>query len=191
MKLIYLKFVKMKQQAISNKQQGYNYEKIIFGLFVIFIILQIIFWDINKLWWVKTEAMMDAWSFEHILSWISVGFLIMSSNYKIFEKKIWFDSTKINTRYFDLVWVLFLAFAWETIEHYLEVWIAWETVKIWFQWVEYWPNRIIFDPLMLVFWYFLARKYTKIIAPARFLSVVWLIVHVFIFPHSMYLHEIF
>ena len=179
----------MKQQAISNK--GHNYEKIIFILFFLFIILQIIFWDINKLWWVKTEAMMDAWSFEHILSWISVGFLIMSSNYKIFEKKIWFDPTKINTRYFDLMWVLFLAFAWETIEHYLEVWIAWETVKIWFQWVEYWPNRIIFDPLMLVFWYFLARKYTKIVAPARFLSVVWLFVHIFIFPHSMYLHNLF
>ena len=168
-----------------------NIELIIFGIFIFFIIIEIFLWNFHKIWWLKTEAMMDVWTIEHVLSWISVWFFIMSSNYKVFEKKIWFDPSKINTRYFDLMWVLFLAYFWETIEHYLEVWIAWDAVKYWFQWVEYWPNRIIFDPLMLVFWYFLARKYTKIVAPARFLSFIWLIVHIFIFPHSMYLHYIF
>lgn len=168
-----------------------NYGKIFFWFFILFIIIEISLWNYHKIWGLKTEAMMDVWTIEHVLSWISVWFLIMSSNYKIFEKKIGFDSEKINTRYFDLMWVLFVAFAWETLEHYLEVWIAWDVVKNWFAWVEYWPNRIIFDPLMLVFWYFLARTYTKIVAPARFLSFVWLIVHIFIFPDSMYLHKIF
>ncbi len=168
-----------------------SYWRVIFLLFIFYIIIHLIFFDIKTLWWVKTEAVMDVWTIEHILSWISVWFLIMSSNYKIFERKIWFDPKIISTRYFDLIWVLFLAFLWETIEHYLEVWIAWETVKFWFQWVEYWPNRIIFDPLMLIFWYFLAREYTKFVSPARFLSFIWLFVHIFIFPHSMYLHDLF
>lgn len=46
---------------------------------------------------------------------------------------MWFDSKKINTKYFDLIWVWFLAYLWETIEHYLESWIAWWAVEYWFQ----------------------------------------------------------
>lgn len=146
---------------------------------------------LELIWWLKTESLMDVWTIEHVLSWISVWFFVMSSNYKVFEKKIWFDHKKINTRYFDLVGVLLFAFLWETIEHYLEIWLAWESVMFWFQGVEHWGNRIIFDPLMLIFWYLLARKYKKIVAPARFLSLIWLLVHIFLFPHSMYLHNIF
>lgn len=141
------------------------------------------------IWWYKTNSCLDVWSIEHILSWISIWFFVISTNYKIFEKKLGFDPKKINTRYFDLVWVLFLAYFWETIEHYLETWLAWNAVAYWFQWVEFWANRIIFDPLMLVLWYYIARKYPKIVAPARFLSFIWLFVHIFIFPNSMYLQQ--
>lgn len=143
------------------------------------------------IWGVKTVACMDVWTIEHLLSWLSVWHTVKNSNEKVFEKKMNIEKDNILTRHFDVIWVLFLAYLWETIEHYLEVWIAWETVKYWFQGVEYWPNRIIFDPLMLVIGYLIVKKYPKLVTPARIGSLIWLIVHIFVFPHSMYLHELF
>jgi hypothetical protein len=43
---------------------------------------------------------------------------------------------------------------------------------------------------MLVIGYIIAKRYPSLVMPARILSVVWLFVHVFVFPHSMYLHEL-
>ena len=37
----------------------------------------------------------------------------------------------------------------------------------------------------------IAKGNPNLITPARIVSLIWLLVHVFIFPHSMYLHEIF
>jgi membrane protein YdbS with pleckstrin-like domain len=87
--------------------------------------------------------------------------------------------------------VLFLAYFWETIEHYLEMGLAGGMVEYWFQGVEFWPNRLIADPAMLVIGYFIATKNPRLVVPARVLSLLWIIFHVFIFPHSMYLHELF
>ncbi len=95
------------------------------------------------------------------------------------------------TRHFDIIGVLFLAYLWETIEHYLETGVAGKAVEYWFQGVEYWPNRIIFDPLALVIGYLIAKKYPGLVIPARICSLIWLSVHIFIFPHSMYLQEMF
>jgi len=83
--------------------------------------------------------------------------------------------------------VLFLAYAWETLEHYLEIglWGAW--LKYWFQWVEFWANRIIFDPLLVYLWFLLGTKYPKLVLPARIFTATWLLIHLFIFPNSMYL----
>ena len=64
-------------------------------------------------------------------------------------------------------------------------------VKYWFQGVEFWPNRLIFDPLMLILGYLIVKKYSFLVNPARVLSLIWLLTHIFIFPHSMYLHDLF
>lgn len=77
----------------------------------------------SMLWGEKTHALFDVWSIEHFLSGISIGYLVMTQNFKTFQKKIGFDATQIQTRYFDVMWVLFLAYFWETIEHYLETWL--------------------------------------------------------------------
>lgn len=146
---------------------------------------------LELVWWVKTIAMMDVWTIEHILSGLSVGHAVKSKNHKVLKEKLWIDAHTITTKHFDVIWVLFFAYLWETIEHYLETGLAGEAVKYWFQWVESWPNRIIFDPLMLVLGYLIAKNFPKLVLPARILSVIWLFVHIFIFPHSMYLHEIF
>ena len=84
-----------------------------------------------------------------------------------------------------------VAYSWETVEHYLEIGLMGEVVAFWFQGVEFWANRIISDPLITVVGYYIAKQYSKLVIPARIISIIWLLVHVFIFPHSMYLHEIF
>ena len=143
------------------------------------------------IWWLKTIAMMDVWTIEHVLSGLSVWHSVRKNNHKVFKKKLWLDECAIMTRHFDIIGVLFLAYLWETIEHYLETWVAEKAVEYWFQGVEYWPNRIIFDPLALVIGYLIAKKYPQLVIPARICSLIWLSVHIFVFPHSMYLQEMF
>lgn len=145
---------------------------------------------LETIWGVKTSAMMDVWTIEHILSGLSIGLIVSKQNIKVFNK-IGVDLKQITTKHFDLVGVLFAAFIWETLEHYLETGLAGNAVQYWFQGVEYWPNRLIFDPLMLIIGYLIVKKNPKLVVYARALSVVWLFVHIFIFPHSMYLHELF
>ena len=142
------------------------------------------------LWGLKTIAFLDVWTLEHILSGISVGSLVKKKHKKsllphIFEKK-----QDAILKYADIMVVLLVAFAWEALEHYLEMGIAGDRVAYWFQGVEHWSNRLISDPLMLVLGYMIAKKYPKVVLPARIFSIIWLVVHVFIFPHSMYLHEL-
>ena len=142
-------------------------------------------------WGLKTSSLMDVWTIDHVLTGMSVGCFSLFFNKKIQAKY----SVVVGDRSFctiiDIVMVLFLAFLWETLEHYLEMGLMGPHVEYWFQGVEYWANRFIFDPLMLVFGYMYIRKYPSQINVFRVLSVMWLVVHIFIFPHSMYLHEVF
>ena len=143
------------------------------------------------IWGFKTIAIFDVWTFEHLLSGISIGALAAAYNNKIFKNKVDISSRDIKTRYFDLILVLLAAYSWETVEHYLEVGLLGDVVAYWFQGVEFWPNRILSDPLITVVGYYIAKGNPKLVIPARIMSLIWLLVHVLIFPHSMYLHEIF
>ena len=142
------------------------------------------------IWGVKTVAIFDVWTFEHFLSGISIGALAVRCNMNILKNKLNLDNREIKTRYFDLIFVLLVAYAWEAVEHYLESGLTVDVVTYWFQGVEFWANRIISDPLITVAGYYIAVAKTKLVTPSRILSLIWLMVHVFIFPHSMYLHEI-
>jgi hypothetical protein len=154
---------------------------------------------LEPLWGLKENAIFDVWTIEHFLSGVSIGTAVMIHQKKnlgkIFEKVIgkFFHAKKIkwmNIRY-EIYILLMLAFVWETIEHYLETGLLGETIKYWFYGVEFWPNRLISDPLMLILGYMVAKKFPTMVWPARILSIVWIIFHVFVFPHSMYLHEFF
>ena len=85
--------------------------------------------------------------------------------------------------------MLFIAYFWETIEHYLETGLLGSKVMFWFQGVEAWDNRFISDPLMLLLGYWIVKRWPKLVWPARIFSIVWLFFHIFIFPHSMYLQD--
>ena len=143
------------------------------------------------IWGVKTVAIFDVWTFEHLLSGLSIGALAVRCNTKIFKYKLNINSLNIKTRYFDIIFVLLAAYAWETVEHYLESGLAGDVVVYWFQGVEFWANRIISDPLITLVGYYIAIVMPKLVTPARIVSLMWLMVHVFLFPHSMYLHKIF
>jgi len=143
------------------------------------------------LWGLKTVAVFDVWTYEHILSGLSVGNLVKNSNKKHLKKH--YPNLKVNifTKYrFDIVLLLCIGFLWEAVEYYLEQGLAGKAVEFWFQGVEFWPNRLIADPLMLVIGYIFIQRFPKLVWPARCLSLTWLIVHIFVFPHSMYLHTL-
>ncbi len=138
----------------------------------------------------KTHAVFDIWTIEHLLTGISVGFAVKKNNYKVFQKVLNVIKHNHYSLWFDMNGVLLAAYLWETLEHYLETGLAGARVEYWFQGVEFWPNRLIADPLILVLGYMIARKWPFLVWPARFFSATWLILHVFIFPHSMYLQEL-
>lgn len=139
----------------------------------------------GTLWGLKTIAVFDSWSIEHFITGISIGAIIATQvsrdTYEL-PKKFFFR--------YHLYKILFIAFLWETFEHYLEEGLAGAKVEYWFQGVEFWGNRLIADPLLVALGYFLVLKYRKIALPGRVFSAIWLVFHIFVFPHSMYLHEV-
>ena len=140
------------------------------------------------IWGVKTEASFDVWSIEHLVMGISVGWLADKISTAMIRKVQTSDSlrTKIN-----LIIVLLVAFIWECLEHYLETGLWGKNVEYWFQGVEHWSNRLIFDNVMVVLGWYIYGKKDRLIWFARVFSVVWLTSHILVFPHSMYLHRIF
>ncbi len=146
----------------------------------------------------KTVAFFDLWSIEHIVSGISFGSLAFLHTRKKFSNVVaQFGATlehlaekqrAVLTR-FDVITVLFIAYFWETLEHYLETGLLGPKVVYWFQGVEAWDNRFISDPLMLLLGYWIVKRWPKLVWPARIFSIVWLYFHIFVFPHSMYLQD--
>jgi len=147
---------------------------------------------LEMLWGLKTLAAFDVWTIEHILSGLSVGGLagsfVKKNLSKVRPTLNMFHSSIIK---YEIIFVLFMAYLWETLEHYLETGLAGGVVAHWFQGVEFWPNRFITDPLMVVLGYYLVKRFPRLVTPARILSFIWLYVHIFIFPDSMFLHHVF
>ncbi len=139
-------------------------------------------------WGDKTSALFDLWSIEHVLSGISVGYVVRWHHRRTFDRLLGrahaIESWRIN-----LAGVLCLGFAWECIEHYLETGLAGAAVEYWFHGVEMWANRLIADPLLLVAGYAIAKRYPIAVLPGKIASCAWLLLHLFL-PHSMYLQEL-
>jgi hypothetical protein len=147
---------------------------------------------LDWIWGLKTVAMLDAWSFEHLLSGMALGSRVRKSNLAHFQRHYPEGVIKEATqRRMDYGGVLLLGVLWEVLEHYLEEGLTGEVIGYWFQGVEFWSNRLVADPLLLLMGYWVVRRYPRLILPARAFSLIWLLVHVFVFPHSMYLHYLF
>lgn len=140
------------------------------------------------IWGLKTEAAFDVWSIEHLVMGVSVGWLSMYLTTRIIgDEKI---SDKLKLR-ISFIITLLIAYMWETLEHYLEIGLAGHAVEYWLQGVEHWSNRLIFDNLMVMSGWWIYQQQNKMVWFARVFSVIWLFVHIVIFPHSMYLHQLF
>jgi len=136
------------------------------------------------IWGDKTLAYFDIWSIEHLVSGITLGSLII-----FIYDKLNIKEKDANYKWLYYISVIFVAYLWESLEHYLESGLINETVTFWFQGVEFWGNRLITDPLLLILGSFLYLRYNQLVKFSRIFSGVWLISHIFIFPHSMYIQE--
>lgn len=163
---------------------------------------------LDLLWGWKTTALFDVWSIDHFMSGVSLGSAVIATNHKqlklFWESKAkhlrkgeyakvkkFFTHKKSHIAHFDVVAVLCVAYIWETLEHYLEAGaIPWDRMIYWFQGVEFWANRLITDPLMVLLGYLVAKRFPRTVWPARVFIVLWLFVHIFVFDHCMVLHEI-
>jgi len=153
---------------------------------------------LDIIWGLKTTAIFDVWSLEHLLNGLSIGAGVLIFNHKnlgqIFStlNDRLFPGRLINIikRKYDLILILFLAYFWESFEHYLETGLAGQRVVDWFYGVEFWPNRLLADPLLLVLGYLIVKKWSQLVWPARAFSMIWLFFNIFIFPHSMYLQKL-
>jgi len=154
---------------------------------------------LDVIWGLKTTSMFDAWSFDHFLNGLALGTSVLIFNKEYLGRAIFnLKDNSLSTQYinglkyrYDLILLLLMSYFWEAVEHYLETGALGKTIEYWLQGVEFWPNRLIADPLLLILGYLVVKKWPRLVWPARTICFVWLFVHIFIFPHSMYLHEIF
>lgn len=145
---------------------------------------------LDILWGLKTHALFDIWSFEHLLSGVSIGHLVCQCNNSVVSKLFWKQRYSNRMYYFDIIGVLFLAYLWETTEIYLEMGVVGEAVQYWFHGIEFWANRIICDPIVTLAGYLISKWSIKTVLASRLFIIVFLFIHIFIFPHSMYLQEL-
>lgn len=136
-----------------------------------------------QLWGLKTISFFDVWSFEHLLSGMSIGNLIVlyiKKHFSILNKKLIMQ--------LEFIYILALSYMWETFEHYCEIGLLGYRVKYWFYGVEDFYNRFFSDGIIVLLGYLIIKKYPKYVNRARIISFIFLYVHIFIFPNSMFLH---
>lgn len=148
------------------------------------------------IWGDKTIAMFDVWSIEHLVNGIAMAgaaaFII-----KQMLKKI--DMSPQTQKILSFFMVLTGALLWECAEHYIEAGILpgviGARVTFWFQGVEHWSNRIIGDNLTVItgwfiYYRFIYNKKPNIALAAKIFTTIWMLVHIFVFPDSMYLQRL-
>jgi hypothetical protein len=144
------------------------------------------------LWGFKTEAAFDLWSLEHLANGIAMAFSAQVITKKLFKSP---ELSPAQRNTISFILVLVISLFWENVEHYLEAGILpgliGERITYWFQGVEHWTNRLIADNIMILLGWFIYTKQNKLFWAARIFSTVWMLVHIFVFPHSMYLHTLF
>ncbi len=136
----------------------------------------------------KTQAWFDIWSIEHFVAGATLGgavLYLMRRSLKIDAAGL--KKSPVTASYF--LAVIGCSYAWESIEHYLETGLLNLAVTTWFHGVEFWGNRVVTDPLLVILGAGLYLKAPRA-GPAAFaFSLTWLLVHVLVFPHCMYLQE--
>lgn len=99
------------------------------------------------------------------------------------------EGSAITIRTF-IISTLLIAFAWETLEHYLEA-DSTPLIMHWMQGVEFWGNRLLADPAAVLSGALLQRAYgtPRTAFVIRCCIAVWLAVHLFVFADCMVLQR--
>jgi hypothetical protein len=144
-----------------------------------------------QIWGYKTSAMFDLWTLEHFVNGIALAGLAVLITGMIFKKE---EVNPSSLKIINFILMLTLALLWECIEHYLEAGILpgkiGESVTFWFQGIEHWSNRLIGDTLAILLGWFVYTKKKGLAIPAKIFTTIWMIIHIFVFPDSMYLHRL-
>ncbi|MDR2136457.1 MAG: hypothetical protein LBO76_07565, partial [Treponema sp.] len=147
---------------------------------------------IMLIWGLKTEAAFDLWSLEHLANGIAMAAFARMVTGKFLKFN---DSNDALRKFVEFIIVLLIALFWENVEHYIEAGllpgVIGERITYWFQGVEHWTNRLVADHVMVLLGWFIYGKQNKMFWAARIFSTLWMLVHIFVFPHSMYLHTLF
>lgn len=83
-------------------------------------------------------SLFDLWSIQHFLAGVLIGSLLITPKYK--RTKNW---------QIMLPLTIFLAFAWEAVELYIESGGV-EALKSFWNQREHWSNRLVSDPLLVI-----------------------------------------
>jgi hypothetical protein len=143
----------------------------------------------------KTEAAFDLWSLEHLANGIAMAAAAEFVTRKFVKDAL--DDKPALRQAFTFLLVLVFSLFWENAEHYVEAGLLpgaiGAAITYWFQGVEHWTNRLLADNFMILLGWFIYTRHTRrerIFWGARAFSTLWMAVHIFIFPHSMYLQEL-
>jgi hypothetical protein len=147
--------------------------------------------EVVLIWGYKTVSMFDIWSLEHFVNGIALaGMTGIITGRVLPQNEINPKSWKI----INCIFVLALSLLWECAEHYLEAGVlpgaVGERVTFWFQGVEHWSNRLIGDTLTVLLGWYVYTLRQSLATPAKIFSLLWMGVHIFVFPDSMYLHRL-
>jgi hypothetical protein len=143
------------------------------------------------IWGHKTLAMFDVWSLEHFVNGICMAGVASWITVKASKK---LEINHISRKIIVILIVVIGSLFWECVEHYIESGIltgeVGARVTHWFQGVEHWSNRLIGDTLTVLLGCYVYFKNKKLVVPAKIFTIVWMAVHIFVFPDSMYLQRL-
>lgn len=123
----------------------------------------------------KNYAVLDLWSVQHFIFGIFFGsilnFFKLFSELNMFKKFLFF---------------VFIAFAWEIIELTMEAGLFGEVVANWKAGYEFWANRLIADPLLVVSGGMIGKTYKNIWKFFLVPVFLWFLLNI-CFPNCMYI----
>ena len=138
----------------------------------------------------KTDAWFDIWSIEHFMSGAAISSMCVPLANKVFSTNLETLPSVVRVRCYSVL-LLLVEYCWEAAEFYFEAgYSGVPRITTWFHGVEFWGNRMLADPLVTLSGGLVALRWSKLVWPARLLSFVFIVTHVFVFPHCMYLQDL-
>ncbi len=104
-------------------------------------------------------------------------------------KKVFEEKTVENKILHHSLIVLVVVLMWEITEFYGEIGFFGQGIKHWFAGVESFINRLGSDTILVLLGWRLVRGHPTLAAVAAPISVLFLMIHIVVFPHSLFLHE--